>query len=177
MKAVAGVAFLLLVVSGCGDGEPASKVTPTGAPTTAPATTPAPSSSAPATKFTAAALAAKLKAGLPSVKKVVQITEENDSNNLLGRPNGYLDAAVLHDSTLSCDKPGVDCGATIEIWPTAKGAEDRAAYIQKQLKDHPMLGAEYDYTNDTALLRISGKIKPSLATKHNALFGGTLYTP
>ncbi|GAA3563133.1 hypothetical protein [Kribbella ginsengisoli] len=96
---------------------------------------------------------------------------------MIGRPTGYLDAAVLYDSALTCDEPSADCGATIEIWPSAKDATDRAAYIQKNLKEIPMLGTEYDYTFDSALLRVNGKLKPSTATKFNALFGGTPYTP
>ncbi|NEA35294.1 hypothetical protein [Streptomyces sp. SID13031] len=186
MKVLVGV-VLLLVVSGCGGAETtAGQGTPSVGPVTVTEslptkTLPAPSStvasSAPATKATAAGLAAKVKAGAPSIKKIVQITEDNDPNNLIGRPTGYLDAAVLYESTLTCDKPGADCGATIEIWPTAKAATDRAAYIQKNLKDIPMLGTEYNYTNDSALLRVNGELKPSLAAKLNALFGGTPYTP
>lgn len=187
MKVLVGVA-LLLAVSGCGGGgeTTAGQGTPSVGPATVteslPTKTLAPppssvASTAPPTKVTAAGLAAKVKAGVPSIKKIVQITEDNDPNNLIGRPTGYLDAAVLYESALTCDKPGADCGATIEIWPSAKAAKDRAAYIQKNLRDLPMLGTEYEYTNDSALLRVSGKLKPSLAGKFNAMFGGTPYTP
>ena len=46
------------------------------------------------------------------------ITEDNDPNDLIGRPSGYTDAAVVYDSEAECTELGVDCGATIEIWPS-----------------------------------------------------------
>ncbi len=178
---------MLLVVGGCGTGgtSSADKGTPTSAPAAVVETLPTQSlslppstaaPSAPAT-VTAASLAAKLKAGLPSIRKVVQITEDNDPNNLIGRPTGYSDAAVLYDSALTCEEPGADCGATLEIWPTAEAAKDRAAYIQKNLRAYPALGSEYDFLKDAVLLRVSGTLKPSLATKYNKLFDGIPYTP
>jgi hypothetical protein len=39
----------------------------------------------------------RLQAVVPSVRKVVTITEDNDPNCLIGRPNGYTDAAVIYD--------------------------------------------------------------------------------
>ena len=51
----------------------------------------------------------------------------------------------------------------------------RAAFIQKALTDMPALGTEYDYIRGSALLRVSGEVKPSVATKYNAAFGGTLF--
>jgi hypothetical protein len=112
---------------------------------------------------------------VPTVTKIVQITEDNDPNDKIGRPNGYTGGAVLYDRNVSCTELGVDCGATIEIWPTAEGARARAAYIQGLLKGAPALGAEYDYLNGPALLRVAGDIKPSKAKAYGAAFGGELY--
>jgi hypothetical protein len=129
------------------------------------------------TRFTRSAKqhATVIKAAVSTVTRIIQITEDNDPNDKIGRPNGYTDASVLYDRTITCTELGVDCGATIEIWPTADDANARAAYIQEILKGAPTLGAEYDYLNGSALLRDAGGIKPSKAKAYGAAFGGQLY--
>ncbi|MFG1912582.1 hypothetical protein [Kribbella sp. NPDC048928] len=107
----------------------------------------------------------------------MRITEDNDPNKLVGRPNGYSDAAVLYDKGTDCTDLGVDCGATVEIWPTTEDAKRRAAYIQNLLKDAPALGTEYDYVNAGALLRVAGALKPSTAKAYAGAFGGQPYKP
>jgi hypothetical protein len=102
-----------------------------------------------------------LQAKVPQVTKVIQITEDNDPNNLIGRPNEYSQAATLYDSRTPCTDLGADCGATIEIWPTAAMATARGKYIQKELKAYPILGPEYDLVHGTALLRVTGVMKPT----------------
>jgi hypothetical protein len=100
----------------------------------------------------------------------VTITEDNDPNDLIGRPTGYIDAAVLYDSNLTCDELGVGCGATLEIWPDAMAAQARSDYIQGILTESPVLGTEYNYLSGHALLRVTGDIKPSLAAEYEAAF-------
>ncbi len=121
----------------------------------------------------ASALATQLKAKVPSVTKIVTITENNDPNNKIGRPNGYVSAAVLYDPSLNCDAAGlgVDCGATIEVWPTEAAATARATYIQGILSGGGM-GSEWDFVKGGALLRVSGTLKPSAAGLYGANFGG-----
>lgn len=46
---------------------------------------------------------------------------------------GHIDAAVIYDSEVQCTEMGVDCGATIEIWPSDVDATART-YIQTTLK-------------------------------------------
>ena len=69
-----------------------------------------------------------------STTKIVTIDENNDPNNKIGRPNGYISAAILYDSTVKCTELGTDCGAGIEVFPTAAEAQARADYIQSILK-------------------------------------------
>jgi hypothetical protein len=171
---------VLLAVAGCG-GESGSHGTKDAGTTTASATRSGPTSSpadspsastTPSIAADASSLAGRIKVAVPSVTKVVRITENNDPNDMIGRPNGYTNAAVLYDKGAGCTELGVDCGATIEVWPTAAEARARAAYIQGILQDAPVLGTEYDYLNERALLRVDGVIKPSTAGAYAASFGG-----
>lgn len=103
--------------------------------------------------------------------KLVTITEDNDPNNVIGRPSGYSTAAVLYDSRTKCsDGLGADCGATVEGWPTAADAKHRAAYIEKLLKASPLLGSEYDIVRGTYVLRVAGDIKPSKEKAYSDAF-------
>jgi serine/threonine-protein kinase len=81
---------------------------------------------------TAQNAAESIRATIPEVTETIPLTADNDVNNLIGRPNGYAAATVLVDSRAQCptDGPGVDCGATIEQWPSAEAAQRRADYIQ-----------------------------------------------
>jgi hypothetical protein len=116
--------------------------------------------------------AAALKARLPRVRTLINITENNDPNNLIGRPNGYTSATVLVDPDgAPCQGTnfGVNCGATIEVWPTAQDVTARVERIQSLLKSAgSFLGSEYDYPAGAALLRVYGTIKPSIAKTYEA---------
>lgn len=174
----AALTLAMLVTAGCGGGDAADD-RPAGQPSTSThegTQSPTPIASSTSATQSARRYAAMTKAAVPTVTKAVQITEDNDPNSEIGRPNGYTDAAVLYDLTVSCTELGVDCGATIEIWPTSKEARARAVYIQGILKDAPVLGAEYDYLNGPVLLRVAGDIKPSKAKAYGLAFGGEPYS-
>jgi hypothetical protein len=66
------------------------------------------------------------------------------------------------------EKYGIDRGGVIEVWPDADGAQARANFITKSLKDLPILGTEYHYLRGPVLVRITGKVKPSIAAKFQA---------
>lgn len=166
-----GLFLASLLVSGCsGTAAPTPQtaqtnttaISPSAASTpdaTTPSATPTP---APETPKDATAWAKAIKQ--PTTKKIVTVTEDNDPNDLFGRPNGYTDGAVMYDSRVRCSKSefGVDCGVFIEVWPDAESAKDRATYIQKLGKKLSFL-SEYDETAGPVLLRLSGKLKPSQA--------------
>jgi serine/threonine protein kinase, bacterial len=108
------------------------------------------------------------------VADVIQLTEDNDINQLIGRPNGYVAATVLVDSRVECAtaEPGVDCGATVEQWPDEGAAHKRADYIQETLASMPMLGTEWTTVKGNLLLHVTGKLKPSAAKAYEASFAG-----
>jgi hypothetical protein len=54
------------------------------------------------------------------------------------------------------------------LWPSQADAQTRADYIQSVLKGSPMLGTEYDYIHGSALIRITGKVLPSVAEQFHA---------
>jgi hypothetical protein len=136
-----------------------------------PATGGAQTSSAPPTMlaptWTAEAVLVKLTAaGLPLTNGAVQ-DENTDPNDQLGRPNGYISRASfeLSGGDMTAEKYYVDRGGVIEVWLDAAAAKARSDYIQGLLKAAPLLGTEYHYLNGPVLLRITGKVKPSVATR------------
>lgn len=175
--AVAAIATLSLTLTACGGGdEDAATRTPT-APagttadaskaslraSTAPSTPAGLESATPGSPRDATDLAQHLQNFLPQVDKVTAVTEDNDPNNLLGRPNGYLAAAVISDSRLTQRQSGfgVGWGAMIEEYPDPGGAQRRADYIAGIASAAPMLANEWDHVHDRWLLRVSGDLKPS----------------
>ena len=125
--------------------------------------------------LTATQAATALQAKVPDVTKVVTITENIDPNNMIGRPNGYISAAVMVDRTLPvCDSTafGVDCGATVEVWSTPAVAATRAKYIHAILGVGGALGSEWDFVKGDTVLRVSGNLKPSQAGMYGSNFGG-----
>lgn len=120
----------------------------------------------------ATAVAEDLKGASDTATEVVTITEGNDPNDLIGRPNGYQSAAVLYDSGVTCDSLGTECGLTVEVYPDDTGARDRAEYIQGTYRDMPILGTEWNYVKGPVLVRITGDVKPSSASIYADRFGG-----
>jgi hypothetical protein len=118
--------------------------------------------------------AADIQDKVDSVTKIEDLSEDTDSNDLLGRPNGYSAATVLYDKRADgcTDGPGVDCGAVVEQWPSEDAAQARADYIQGILTGSPALGSEYDFVNGGLILRVSGSLKPSEADEYEAAFKG-----
>ena len=133
----------------------------------------APASSGPATAQSAAEA---IRAAVPEVTSLIAITEDNEANHLLGRPNGYVAATVLVDSRITegCEigEPGVECGARVEQWPDQAAAQKRADYIKTMISAVPIIGTEYQTVKGNLLLRVSGKLKPSAAQAYQAAFTG-----
>lgn len=104
---------------------------------------------------------------------MVEITEDNDPNDTIGRPGSYVTAAVLYDSRVQCPEPTeieIDCGAKVEVFETAEGAQARADYIAGLIESTGGLVTEYDYVSGTVVLRVAGAIKPSEAAAYEAAF-------
>jgi hypothetical protein len=103
-------------------------------------------------------------AGMPISAGVVQ-DENTDPNQLLGRPNGYASRASFDvpGGNAKGEKYDIDRGGVIEVWPDAASAKTRADYIAGLQKGSTLLGSEYHYLNGPVLVRVSGKVKPSVA--------------
>ena len=125
---------------------------------------------------TAQSSAEAIKAAIPEITRLIPLTEDNDSNNLLGRPGGYTAAVVLVDprSSSMCDlaKPGADCGATVEQWPDSEAAQKRADYIKQIRAATPVLGTEWTIVKDNLVLRVTGDLTPSVEKAYEAAFTG-----
>jgi hypothetical protein len=159
--------FSVLAVAGCSPTDPAVvKQTPAvqAPPSAATRATTAP--------VTAGAVVKKIKAADLGLTNVAVQDEDTDPNNLLGRPNGYVSraSADLPGGNRQADPFGVDRGLVVETFADAAAAKRRSDYIQGLLQGAPMLGSEWHYTADggRALVRVSGKVKPSLAKKIEA---------
>lgn len=117
-----------------------------------------------------------VKAAVPEITQVIELTETTDDNGLLGRPNGYTAAVVLIDprSKGLCDpaRPGVDCGATVEQWPSQAAAQARADYLQAIHAAAPMFGSEWTTVSGNLLLRVTGELTPSTAKSYENAFSG-----
>lgn len=176
--AALGVAAFLL--AGCSAPStqttaPASNAATTLPAATAPATTEAPTTTltpAPTVAADATSVATALKAKIPSITKVTTVTEALDSNKLLGRPGHYTSAAWIADSGATLGETGVDGGATVEVFETAGDAKTRSEYILGVLKEMgPAFGTEWHHVKGTTLLRVSGKLSPSVNAEYKAAFG------
>lgn len=122
---------------------------------------------------TATEIGEAIKAEIPEISRVVTITEDNDPNDKIGRPGGYVDGAVLFDSRAEpTDKePGVDQGAFLEVWPDEAASTDRSEFVQDALKSaNGVLGTEYHYRHKGFLLRVTGELKPSQAKAYESVF-------
>ena len=176
MKPLVAIAALLLLAGCASAGAPEESAAPAATESVAASASPSPTpSEAPAVVLSATEVATGLQGQIPSIAQIVTLDETNDPNDLIGRPNGYVDGAVLYDSTVeACPDLGVDCGATIEVWGDESGAQARSDYIQEILAGAPAFGSEYHYIVDGYLLRVSGDILPSVATQWETAFTAVL---
>lgn len=98
---------VIACATACGN---ASDSPATSGPSTSAVATPDGAASA-----TARSAAESIRASVPEVTDVIDLTEDNDTNNLIGRPNGYVAATVLVDSRLA--------GNVNLKWPQCDGAK------------------------------------------------------
>jgi hypothetical protein len=124
-----------------------------------------------AASLDAPAVLQKLQAaGLPITDSIV-ITEDNDPNNLIGRPGQYTSKVVFADQrtgvALDRTTPDNEAGGSVEVFADAAAAKTRSDYIQKTLSSlGPVAGTEYHYLTGTALVRVAGTLPPSAAGQY-----------
>lgn len=164
-----GVAATILVGCSAPSTQPAAS---TAAPeTTAASATPTPTP-APAQATDATAVATELKAKISSITGITTVTEELDSNKLLGRPNQYTSAAWIADAGATPGETGIDSGAVVEMFTNEADATARSEYIQGILqKAGPAFGTEWHHQKGKVLLRVSGVLSPSVNDLYKAAFG------
>lgn len=164
---IVGIALLLTCASGCASHDTSNA---------RPGNTPTASAQASASAPTPRVAAQRIKAAVPEVTSLIEITEDNDANNMIGRVNGYVAATVIVDSRITegceLDQPGIACGAGIEQWPDEAAAHQRATYIKALLSSTPILGTEYQTVKGNLVLRVSGQLKPSEAEAYQRAFTG-----
>lgn len=107
--------------------------------------------------------------GLP-VGEVRTYTAENDPDNLLGRPGGYLAKAAFRDTRLEPRSPAefsVLDGGIVEVWPSEDAARRRSEAIRRAAEGNPDL-VEYSAGKGPVLLRISRRLTPDQAAAYEA---------
>ena len=164
------IAAAVLALTGCG-----GSTSPASTPSTNTSTTVA-TAAAPTNPVAGAATASanRIRALVPSVVKVVTITEKNDPNPIFGRPGAYVSAAVIYEQAVKCTTLAVACGAKVEVYTSAADAAARARYLLGMKRDGLIVGGEYDYVRGASVLRVFGGVNALLAGQYQAAFGGEL---
>ncbi|MEU9705938.1 hypothetical protein [Streptomyces sp. NPDC047981] len=165
----AALVITFAATTACGSGNDQKNDQPKNA-TTATAGVP----TKPAAKELTASDAFKALSGkVASAKLSGVVTEDDDPNHLLGRPNQYTSKVTFTDSRIKVDdvagaEPGsVGLGGAIEVFTIAADSQARADYIQRVTKGMPML-AEYDFVSGTVLIRVSHYLTPTQAADYKA---------
>lgn len=105
-------------------------------------------------------------AGFP-VHSPTVVTEETDSNELLGRPGQYTSKVEFYDIAGNAGSNNDKC--VIEVFSSSKDAKTRFDYV-KSLSESIAMLSEYDYLNDIVILRIDNCVSPSDAKKYEEWF-------
>lgn len=177
LKPLAAIAAVL-VIAGCASTPASPNETSSSPPLSSTGPVVTPTTPTPSPTPTQQSGIEALRAVTAGVKgtQYVQIAEDNDPNDKLGRPNGYVDMAIAKIPGQSCPKLATSCGASVETWRTEAEAKARARYLQAIFKEAPMLGSEWDYVRGPLLLRVDGKVKPSQAQQIAKAFDGQQIT-
>lgn len=129
-------------------------------------------------ELTAGQIALALQQQVPEAGKITVITEDNDPNSLIGRPNGYTSAAIIHDDRLKSNADlGVEHGITIEVFADEDLAQARFKHIENAQQQFSFIN-DYYVLNGRTLLRGSEDLKPSqfkdYETAYRAVMAGEI---
>lgn len=104
-------------------------------------------------------------AGYP-ISKIIVYTEENDVNELLGRPNQYISKINFADSRKDqVDIENNPVGGSIEVFNNNEDAEARKKHVEDIIKATGMFN-QYIYIENNVLLRIDGALTPEQAKEY-----------
>lgn len=168
-------ATLALALTACG-----SEAAPIAGPAPSASTVSASASPAPAPAPAPALDARGVVDGLAAAKlpltNLATQDENTDPNDKIGRPGGYTSraSADVPGGDKEADKFTIERGLVVEVFATAEDADTRSKFIQDSLKSIQILGTEYHYrpADKRVLVRLSGKIKPSVAKQFEAAVVG-----
>jgi hypothetical protein len=159
-----GLLLVLLALASC-SGQGGEEVGPAPEATQEAATTTAAVQALPAKQ-----LVAKLKqAGLP-VGKVQCFTEDNDPNDLLGRPGGYTSKCDWADEREEQYNPEDTIGGSVEVFDTAEDAAARAEYLEA-FAGSGALSTGYTWVvpdSGLTVLRIDQELTPTQAKQYRS---------
>jgi hypothetical protein len=105
------------------------------------------------------------KEGLPIGDQLV-CTDDNDPDQLMGRPGQYTSKANFVDTTEQENmKVEILHGGTVEVFDNNVDAKNRFNYISKIAKSSPVFD-EYDFVQGKILLRLSKNLPSNHAKKY-----------
>lgn len=115
-------------------------------------------------------MALALKAKVPSVTAVTTVTETLDTNELLCGPGQYASAAWIADSGALPGRHALTAAPSSKCSPPL--LTPRRVHIQGVLKKiGPIAGTEWHHLQGSTLLRVNGKLSPSVNDQYTAAFG------
>lgn len=121
-------------------------------------------------KMNAAQITEYLKAqGLP-ITNEIDYAEENDPNELLGRPNQYTSKVNFADSRITeqYDIENNPVGGTIEVFTNSGDATKRKEYVEA-IAQNVSFATQYIYQYDNVVLRLAYELTPTQAEEYNTV--------
>ncbi|MEQ7125321.1 hypothetical protein ABN034_12450 [Actinopolymorpha sp. B11F2] len=124
---------------------------------------------------TAEQVTRQLAEAIPTVKLFRVYTAEDDPNDMLGRPGGYLSKTAFHDSRAKdeeleyLEKDAIERGGSVEMFATEQEAKQRYEYLSEVVKAAAGLVGEYDYLSGTTVVRVSRFLTPDQAKEYEAV--------
>lgn len=104
--------------------------------------------------------------GFP-IDNIIVYNEENDVNNLLGRPNQYTSKINFADTRVQqTDDADNPVGGTIEVFNNNKNALARQKFIEDKCELYS-LSKQYYYIYDNILFRLDYELTPSQANVYD----------
>lgn len=125
------------------------------------------SDSKPVQNLDAEGIIKQLSAQGLKVQNVSAVTEDSDSNHLLGRPGQYTSKAFFYDARHPKTTDSDEGQNTIEVFSNPEDAKKRRDYIAKVTDGIPVL-MQYQFLRGSALLRLDYIANPSEAKEYEA---------
>lgn len=161
------IVVVILGVSACGSNTDAKSIAPLSSASESDTNI---SSESAAKQLSAEEIANELKeAGLP-IDNIIVYTEDDDPNELLGRPNQYISKVNFADTTVEQgNDEGNPVGGSVETFNNADDLNARKEYCE-QISKKISAFSQYYYVNGNYLLRIDHDVTPSNAKKYESAF-------